>query len=135
MKEEYGFDYEIIRGKDQDSYSTWTKYKFAHDGIKVFVLPPYKAINAESIEAVKPVKIYYTHKTTFQDLKNKVAKYLTTTTGVEYTPEHLRFWKPSFYHATKIQFTQYLKRQSIITEERTSFQERMEGLCNGTIRE
>ena len=60
LKEEYGFDYEIIRGKDKDTYSYWSRYKFAHDFVKVLILPPYAEFSEEAISSFKPIKIFYT---------------------------------------------------------------------------
>ena len=77
LKEEFGFDYEIKRGVDKDTYSYLRKFKFAHDFVKVLILPPYENLTEETIDKSKCVKIYYTHKTTFKDMKDKIAKYLT----------------------------------------------------------
>ena len=42
LSTKFGFDHEIRRGKDRDTYSYWQKYEFAHKSIKVHILPPYR---------------------------------------------------------------------------------------------
>ena len=50
LKEEFGFDFEIKRGRDKDTYSYMRKYKFAHDFVKVLILPPYENFSEEVID-------------------------------------------------------------------------------------
>ena len=116
LASEFNYDYEIKRERDKDTYSMWTKYKFAHDFVKVLILPPYENFTEDEINSFKPLKLYYTQKTTFRDMKEKIAKYLTAQKGKKYESEQFRFWKPSFFHASKSKFITFLEKQGLTTD-------------------
>ena len=51
----------------------------------------------DNIADKRPIKVYYTSKDTIQDLKRKIAIYLSNQNPhFSYTEEDLRFWKPDF---------------------------------------
>ena len=81
LKSRFGYDYELKRPKDKDTYSYWQKYEFAHKHIRIHILPPYSQLTHEALLDIKPIKVFVNQDSTFRDVKEKIAAYISSQTG------------------------------------------------------
>lgn len=68
----------------------------------------------DNIADKRSIKVYYTSKDTIQDLKRKIAVYLSNQNPhFSYTEEDLRFWKPDFTYQSTNTFITFLESKGL----------------------
>lgn len=96
-----GADFTLQRQVESRSYFR-TQYAIFHDNyIKVLILPRVDKITTEEAlrnDVGKPIKVYFSPSTTFQDIKERIVRHLNETTGSTLTAEDVHLWKPDFKH-------------------------------------
>ena len=55
-------------------------------------------------------------------MKSKITQYLAAKTGKHYEMDYLRFWKPSFYFATKSKFMKFLNQRGLTDKTEQSIE-------------
>ena len=112
-----------MREKDTSNFSYFhPKYKIKHDFIRVYLLPAWNEIKMDNIADKRPIKVYYTSKDTIQDLKRKIAIYLSNQNPhFSYTEEDLRFWKPDFTYQNISSFVSFLESKDLSNGEAITF--------------
>ena len=76
----------------------------------------------DNIADKRPIKVYYTSKDTIQDLKRKIAIYLSNQNPhFSYTEEDLRFWKPDFTYQNISSFVSFLESKDLSNGEAITF--------------